>query len=107
MSLVAPLLLVLLAGAGVSGLAAMVCFLKAGVLPGNERRRDGRPAAARLDLILGLDLDEEAHRHWARAWTCTVLFLVLWAAPSSRAPSCCRCCRAAERVWGPTSRWPT
>jgi hypothetical protein len=80
MSLVGPLLLVLLAGAGVSGFAAMVCFLKAGVLPGNERhRRDGRSAAARLELILGLDLDEAAHRHWARAWTCTVLFLVLWA----------------------------
>jgi hypothetical protein len=29
-------------------------------------------------VILGLELDEQAHKHWQRAWTCTSLFLLLW-----------------------------
>ena len=71
------LMLVFIAAAAVSGFAAMVCFLRAGILPDRHDRQAPR-RAARLDLILGLDLDDEAHKHWQRAWTCTALFLLAW-----------------------------
>jgi hypothetical protein len=73
----AMLMLGLLGAAALSGFAAMVCFLRAGILP-DRHHPSGRPRAARLELILGLDLDEDAHRHWQRAWTCTALFLLSW-----------------------------
>jgi len=59
----------------VCGFLAVVGFIRAGWWP-----QAGRRGPARLELLLGLDLPEDAQRHVRRAWTLTALFLALWAA---------------------------
>jgi hypothetical protein len=72
--LLTTLVVACFAAAMVCGFLAIVAFIRAGFWPA-----PGRPAAARLELLLGLDLPEPAHRHWRRAWSLTVAFLTLWA----------------------------
>jgi hypothetical protein len=73
-------LLTLFAAAGLSGFGAVLCFIRAGYWSDRRDRGRARGSHDRLALILGLDLDEVAHRHWTRAWHLTTAFLVLWAA---------------------------
>lgn len=77
MRLLSVAIMGLLAAAAACGFAAMVSFIRAGIWP-DRTAHSRRRHAGRLELILGLDLDEVSHGHWRRAWTLTSLFLLFW-----------------------------